>query len=140
MSDYAINLKNIGKMYKLYSRPADKILDVLGINGWLFWKKNYYNEFWALRDINLKINKGERVGIIGRNGAGKSTLLKIISGNITPTEGNHKIMGKIQALLELGTGFHPEFTGRENIRASMAFQSLSKKQISVKEEEIIDFA
>jgi len=140
MSDYAINLKNIGKMYKLYSRPADKILDVLGVNRWLFWKKNYYNEFWALRDINLKINKGERVGIIGRNGAGKSTLLKIISGNIAPTEGNYKIIGKIQALLELGTGFHPEFTGRENIRASMAFQSLSKKQISVKEEEIIDFA
>ena len=140
MSDSAIRMENLGKMYKLYSRPGDKVLDALGINRFLFWRKNYYHEFWALRDINMEIKKGDRIGIIGRNGAGKSTLLKLISGNIFPTEGKLEVNGKIQALLELGTGFHPEFTGRENIRASLAYQGLPTSQINRKEEEIIDFA
>lgn len=140
MSKIAINLKNIGKMYKLYSRPADKILDVLGINSRLFWKKNYYQEFWALREFNLTVKKGERIGIIGRNGAGKSTLLKIICGNVAQTEGIKEVNGNVQALLEIGTGFHPEFTGRENIRSSLAFQRLSPGEIKEKEKEIIDFA
>jgi lipopolysaccharide transport system ATP-binding protein len=137
MSNIAIQIRNLGKLYKLYNRPIDKVLDTLGLN---FFKKNHYQEFWALRDVNLEIKKGERIGIIGRNGAGKSTLLKTIIGNITPTEGNIVVNGKIQALMELGTGFHPEFTGRQNIRASLSYQGLSSKEIQLKEEEIIEFA
>jgi len=137
MSNQAIKIDNIGKMYRLYKRRTDKILDVFGIN---FWKKNYYQEFWALRDLNLEVNKGDRLGIIGRNGAGKSTLLKIITGNVLPTEGNVKVNGSIQALMELGTGFHPEFTGRQNIHVSLSYQGFTAKQIVEKEEEIIDFA
>jgi lipopolysaccharide transport system ATP-binding protein len=127
-------------MYKLFRRPSDRILDVFGLRKWLFWRKSAYQEFWALRNLNLDIRKGERVGIIGRNGAGKSTLLKIISGNVSPTEGAATVNGSIQALLEIGTGFHPEFTGRANIRASLALNGLSPAQIREKEEEIIDFA
>lgn len=137
MSEYAIEIENLGRMYKLYKNPTDKMLDAFGLN---FWKKNYYQEFWALRGLNLKIKKGERIGLIGYNGAGKSTLLKTVIGNIPPTEGKVVVNGKIQALMELGTGFHPEFSGRENIRASLAYQGLSSKEIADKEEEIIDFA
>lgn len=132
----AVEVKSLGKMYKLYKNPNDKIKDVFGLN---LFKKDYYREFWALRDINIKINKGERVGFIGHNGAGKSTLLKIITGNYAPTEGEVYVNGKIQALLEMGTGFHPDFTGRQNIRASLAYQGLPNSEINRLEEEIIDF-
>lgn len=132
----AIAIENLGKMYKLYKNPKDKIKDAFGLNS---YKKNYYKEFWALRDVNIKIKKGERVGLIGHNGAGKSTLLKTIIGNIQPTEGNIKIQGSIQALLELGTGFHPEFTGRENIKASLAYQGAGLTEIAAAEKEIIEF-
>ncbi|MFT9849647.1 ABC transporter ATP-binding protein [Aneurinibacillus sp. REN35] len=137
MSNIAIEIIKLGKMYKLYNNPMDKILDAFGLN---FWKKNYYQEFWALRNLDLTIKKGERVGIIGRNGAGKSTLLKTIIGNISPTEGYMQVNGNIQALMELGTGFHPEFTGRQNIKAALSYQGLSSKDIVMKEDEIIDFA
>ncbi len=137
MSDIAITISKLGKMYKLYKRPMDKILDAFGLN---FWRKNYYQEFWALKDLDLEIKKGERIGIVGRNGAGKSTLLKIIIGNVSPTEGKIEVNGRIQALMELGTGFHPEFTGRQNIRASLSYQGFSSEQIVQKEEEIVEFA
>jgi len=140
MSELAIELQNVGKMYKLYRRPIDKVLDAFGINRWLVWRKDYYQGFWALRHLDLQIPQGERLGIIGRNGAGKSTLLKVITGNIVPTEGIVQVNGRMQALLELGTGFHPEFTGLQNIRASLAYQGLSPTQIHEKEEDIIDFA
>ncbi|MGC8928610.1 MAG: ABC transporter ATP-binding protein [Myxococcota bacterium] len=140
MSDIALKITSLGKAYRLYSRQSDKILDSLGINRLLFYKKNYYQEFWALKDINMIVEKGERVGIIGRNGAGKSTLLKIIAGNITPTEGKIVVNGRVDALMELGTGFHPEFTGRENIRAALGLYGLSPKEIKRLEDEIIDFA
>ena len=140
MSKTSIHIQGLGKMYKLYRRQADKVLDAFNLNRLLFWRKNYYQEFWALRDLNLEVAKGERLGIIGRNGAGKSTLLKIITGNIAPSEGCVAVDGRIQALLELGTGFHPEFTGRENIRASLAYQGLTPAQIREKEEDVIEFA
>ncbi|MDJ0737022.1 MAG: ABC transporter ATP-binding protein [Nostocaceae cyanobacterium] len=140
MTDTAIKIDDLGKMYRLYRHPGDKVLDAFGINRWLFWRKQYYQEFWALRGLNLEIKKGERLGIIGRNGAGKSTLLKIITGNVAPTEGTVKVNGRVQALMELGTGFHPEFTGRQNIRASLAYQGLTPVEIQAKEEEIIDFS
>jgi lipopolysaccharide transport system ATP-binding protein len=136
----AIQLQNLGKMYKLFRHPSDKVVDAFGLGRWTFWRKMEYREFWALRSLNLEVRQGERVGIIGQNGAGKSTLLKIISGNITPTEGTVDVAGRIQALLELGTGFHPEFTGRENIRASLALNGMSATQIRDKMEEIVDFA
>ncbi len=135
MSDIVIRLKSVSKLYKLYRSKKAKILDLLGLS-WL----SDYEEFWALKDINLEIKRGERIGIIGPNGAGKSTLLKIISGNISPTEGEIYVTGTIQPLLEIGTGFHPEFTGRENIRASLAYMGFSHDQIKEKEEDIIDFA
>lgn len=140
MSEIAVNLKNLGKMYRLYRNPRDKVLDAFGIDRWLFWRKSYYQEFWALRGISLDIQVGERLGIIGRNGAGKSTLLKILCGNVIPTEGKCQVNGKVQALLELGTGFHPEFTGRQNIRASLALQGFTPAQIAKKEDEIVEFA
>lgn len=140
MTELAIAIRDLGKMYKLYQSPVDKVFDAFGINRWLFWRKHYYQEFWALRGLNLEISKGERLGIIGRNGAGKSTLLKIITGNVAPTEGTVAVKGRVQALMELGTGFHPEFTGRQNIRASLAYQGLSQSVIREKEEEIIDFS
>ncbi|MFX4262069.1 ABC transporter ATP-binding protein [Pelotomaculum propionicicum] len=137
MSNTSIKITNLGKMYRLYKSPMDKIFDAFGLN---FWRKNYYQEFWALKDLDLEIKKGERVGIVGRNGAGKSTLLKTIIGNVSPTEGQVKVNGRIQALMELGTGFHPEFTGRQNIHASLSYQGFSSEQIAQKEEEIVDFA
>ncbi len=105
-----------------------------------FFKKNYYEEFWALRGMNLRVRRGERVGLIGNNGAGKSTLLKMVIGNVSPTEGSIQVNGEIQALMELGTGFHPEFTGRQNIRASLAYKGLSLTEIREKEDEIIEFS
>ncbi|NPV90660.1 MAG: ABC transporter ATP-binding protein [Firmicutes bacterium] len=140
MFENAIEINNLGKMYKLFQRPSSKILNALGIDKLFFWQKNSYREFWALRELNLNVRKGERLGIIGRNGAGKSTLLKIIAGNVTPTEGEIKVQGRIQALMELGTGFHPEFTGRQNIKASLSYQGIDVKKILAMEEEIIDFA
>lgn len=136
----AILIQRLGKMYRLYDRSADKVLDALGLNRLFFWRRQYYQAFWALRDLNLEVARGERLGIIGRNGAGKSTLLKLIIGNLTPTEGTLRVYGHVQALMELGTGFHPEFTGRQNIRASLAYQGLKAAEIEAKLAEIIDFA
>ena len=136
----AIQLHDLGKMYTLFRRPADKVFHALGLDRWMFWHRSVYQEFWALRGINLEVKAGERVGIIGQNGAGKSTLLKLITGGVTATEGTIRVKGRIQALLELGTGFHPEFSGRQNLRASLALQGLTPRQISQKENEIIDFA
>ncbi len=136
MSDIAVSITNLSKMYKLYSKPSHKVLDLLGLN----FKKNAYSEFWALRELNLEIPTGQRIGIIGRNGAGKSTLLKIIAGSMEPTEGSVKVNGKVSALLELGTGFHPEFTGRQNIHTTLSYQGYNKKEIRSMEEDIIDFS
>src|SRR5688500_14672483 len=115
----AISIRNLGKMYKFYRSPAEKLLDLLGVNRVLFWRKPSTQTFWALRELNLDVMRGERLGIIGHNGAGKSTLLKIIGGIIAPTEGTAVVNGNVQALMELGTGFHPEFTGRQNIHAAL---------------------
>lgn len=139
LSSIAIQTANLGKMYKMYSSRRERILDTLGLNCLFFWRRKQYQEFWALRGINLTIRKGERVGIIGHNGAGKSTLLKTLIGAHLPSEGFMKINGRIQALMQLGTGFHPDFTGRENIRASLGYNNLNEKEIAVREAEIIDF-
>jgi homopolymeric O-antigen transport system ATP-binding protein len=135
MSDVIISLENIGRMYKLYDKPSGQLLTLLGLG-----RLARYREFWALRNFDLTVCRGERVGLIGRNGAGKSTLLKLICNRIEATEGRVRVNGQLQALLSIGAGFHNEFTGRENIKIALALQGLSAAEIRHREEEIIDFA
>lgn len=134
-NNYAIEVKNVSKMYKKYKSNAAKILDLLGLS----LKKNY-EEFWPLKEVDLSVKKGEKVGIIGRNGAGKTTLLSMISNNINPTSGNIVVNGNVNALFVLGTGFHPEFSGRENIKSSLAFQGVIGDEAKKLEKEIIEFS
>ena len=131
-----ISIENVGKMYKLYDRPVDRLKDTLL---WRFGKV-YGREFWALQDINLKVHKGETVGILGRNGAGKSTLLQIIAGVLQPTQGSINVKGRISALLELGSGFNYEYTGRENVFMNGAILGFSEEEIEKRFDEIVDFA
>ncbi|KOP22922.1 ABC transporter ATP-binding protein [Hapalosiphon sp. MRB220] len=132
--EIAISLKNISKCYKRYARPVDKLKEIL-LRG-----QNHAQEFWALRDINLEIPKGETVGIIGQNGSGKSTLLQIVAGTLTPTTGEVWVNGRVSALLELGSGFNPEFTGRQNVFFNGQILGLSKEQIEAKFDDIAAFA
>lgn len=134
MNHAVIDLKNIDKMYKLYNKPIDRLKEAIGI------KKNFYKEYYALKDISLEIFKGETLGIIGTNGSGKSTLLKIITGILNPTSGEVKVNGKISALLELGAGFNPEYTGIENIYLNGTMMGYSKQEIEGKVDKIIEFA
>lgn len=137
----AVEVSSLGKMYRLFDKQSDRVRDLFGIDKLRFWDKEpKYREFWALRNVDLVIPRGERIGIIGRNGAGKSTLLKLIVGNLKPTEGSVAVQGKIQALLQIGTGFHPEFTGLENIRTALAYAGMDSKSIRLATDEIIDFS
>lgn len=131
----AITLTNIGKTYHIYDRPKHRLLQFL--NG---KRKTYYRNFDALKNINVTIPKGSSFGIIGRNGSGKSTLLQIICGTLTPTQGNVEVNGRIAALLELGAGFNPEFTGRENIALAASLYGLSPAEIDTAMPSIEAFA
>jgi lipopolysaccharide transport system ATP-binding protein len=133
--DFAIQAKNLGKCYQIYEQPLDRLKQS-------FWrsKRRFYREFWALRDVSFEIRKGETVGIIGSNGAGKSTLLQIICGTLNPSEGEVTINGRVAALLELGAGFNPEFTGRENVYMNAAIIGLSTAEIDSRYDEIAAFA
>ncbi|WP_445634865.1 Phosphate/phosphonate ABC transporter ATP-binding protein [Nostoc sp. DSM 114161] len=130
----AISLKNISKCFKRYAHPVERLKEIV-LPG-----RCRADEFWALRDINLDIPKGETVGIIGQNGSGKSTLLHIIAGTLTPTTGAVKVNGRVSALLELGSGFNPEFTGRQNVFFNGQLLGLSKIELEQKFEEIAAFA
>jgi len=131
-----INLCGVSKSYKLFQNNRERlkyyILRLLGTN--------YGKDFWALKEINFSVSAGETVGIIGVNGSGKSTLLQIVSGILEATDGKVQVKGKVVSLLELGAGFSPEFTGRENILFNGAILGMSQKEIRLKEKEIIDFS
>jgi ABC-type polysaccharide/polyol phosphate transport system ATPase subunit len=133
--DIAISVKNITKIYKLYNQPQDRLKEALHP-----FKKKYHHEFNALSDISFDIKKGQTVGIIGKNGAGKSTLLKIITGVLTPTSGSVTIHGKVASLLELGTGFNPEYSGLENIYFQGSLMGFTKEEIDSKVDAILAFA
>jgi len=140
MSDPTIiELNDVGKMYKIFPTKLSNFLDAIGSSWLLPWKKNDYREFWALKGINLHIGRGERVGIIGRNGAGKTTMLKLLTGNFESTEGRVQVNGSVQALMTTGAGFHPEFTGRENIEVSLTYQGLNPREIEEAIQEIVEF-
>jgi lipopolysaccharide transport system ATP-binding protein len=132
--EIAISLNNISKCYKRYARPVDRLKEIL-LPG-----KSHAQEFWALQDINLEVPKGETLGIIGQNGSGKSTLLQIIAGTLTPTTGQVFVNGRVSALLELGSGFNPEFTGRQNVFFNGQILGLSRAEIETKFDEIAAFA
>ncbi len=134
-SEPAIRVQGLGKCYQLYTNPKDRLKQFL-------WrgKRRYYREFWALRDVSFDVMPGEVVGIIGRNGSGKSTLLQLVCGTLTPTHGEVKVNGRIAALLELGAGFNPEFTGRENVFMSAAIMGLSQEEITARYEDIVEFS
>lgn len=135
MSDVAIEVKNLSKVYKLYSKPMNRMKESLHP-----FRKSYHKDFYALNDVSFKIEKGETVGIIGRNGSGKSTILKIITGVLTPSSGVVNVNGKISALLELGSGFNPEFTGLENVYFNGSIMGYSRKEMEEKLDDILAFA
>lgn len=134
MSEIAISLKNVSKCFKRYTRPADRLKEIL-VPG-----KSRVDEFWALKDINLEVPKGETLGVVGRNGSGKSTLLQILAGTLTPTTGEVKVKGRVSALLELGSGFNPEFTGEQNVFFNGRLLGLTQREIEEKFDDIAAFA
>ncbi len=132
--DVAISLKNVSKCFQSYAHPVDRLKEILLPN------KSKTSQFWALRDIDLEIEKGQTVGIVGRNGSGKSTLLQIIARTLTPTTGEVVVRGRVSALLELGSGFNPEFTGRQNVFFNARLLGLTQQEIEDKFDEIAAFA
>ena len=135
MSEYAISVEHISKVYKLYRGKADRLKDALHLT-----RQKNYDEFYALSDVNFTVKKGETVGLIGTNGAGKSTLLKLLTGVLTPSEGQIEVNGKVSALLELGAGFNGEYTGLENIYFNGTLMGYTKEQMEKKVPEILEFA
>lgn len=136
ISDLAVRVDKLGKMYTLYDQPVDRLKHTLS---WRFGK-DYGRSFWALKDVSFDIQKGETFGIIGRNGSGKSTLLQILAGTIKESTGGKEINGRVAALLELGSGFNPEFTGRENVLLNGMILGLTRQEALDKFDEIADFA
>lgn len=139
----AIKVENLSKCYHIYDQPQDRLKQAIipRIRSLIRKQpKNYFHEFWALQNISFDIKKGETVGIIGRNGSGKSTLLQLICGTLTPTSGTVQTTGRIAALLELGSGFNMEFTGRENVYLNGAVLGLSQEDIKARFDDIVAFA
>ncbi|ABE29200.1 ABC transporter family protein [Paraburkholderia xenovorans LB400] len=142
-SEIVIRVKNLSKCFNIYDQPRDRLKQaILPRLQRLFGRpqKSYHKEFWALRNADFEIRRGETVGIIGRNGSGKSTLLQLLCGTLTPTHGDIEVTGKVAALLELGAGFNPEFTGRENVFLSGSFYGLTREQVQERFDRIAAFA
>ncbi len=136
VTEVVISARNIGKSYRLFDNPSDRLKhQLLGRFG-----KNYGHEFWALQGISFDLAKGEAVGIVGRNGSGKSTLLQIIAGILEPTEGTVMTHGRISALLELGSGFNPEYTGRQNVYLASAILGIEQTEMEKRFDDIAAFA
>ncbi|AOK46254.1 sugar ABC transporter ATP-binding protein [Burkholderia sp. MSMB617WGS] len=134
-SEVAIQIENLSKCYHIYDKPRDRLMQMI-FRG----RRTYFREFWAVRNVSFTVEKGKTVAIIGRNGAGKSTLLQMICGTLTPTEGRITVNGKVAALLELGAGFNPEFTGRENVYLAASLYGLTREQVDARFETIVAFA
>ncbi len=142
-SEISIKVENLSKCYQIYDQPRDRLKQfivprlqrAIGQPS-----RQYFREFWALKDVSFEVKRGETVGIIGRNGAGKSTLLQILCGTLSPTQGNVEIKGRVAALLELGSGFNPDFTGRENVYMNASVLGLSNEEIDARLDDIIAFA
>lgn len=134
-SETILHIQGLSKYFEIYAKPYHRLLQML-----FHGRRRFYREFWALRDINLEVKKGECLGIIGRNGAGKSTLLQIIAGTLAPSAGTVECHGRVAALLELGSGFNPEFTGRENVHLNAAILGLTEQEIVDRFDSIVAFA
>lgn len=152
-TDIAIRVENLSKCYQIYDTPRDRLKQFIMPRMHRIVSPlrkfsptphsplpTYYKEFWALKDVSFEVKKGETVGIIGRNGSGKSTLLQIICGTLNPTSGSVETRGRIAALLELGSGFNPEFTGRENVYMNAAVLGLSREEVDARFDDIAAFA
>lgn len=142
-SEISIKVENLSKCYQIYDQPRDRLKQfvmppVRRAAGRA--PKQYFREFWALKNVSFEVKRGETVGIIGRNGSGKSTLLQMICGTLQPTQGSVKTVGRIAALLELGSGFNPEFSGRENVYMNAGILGLTKNEIDARYEAILEFA
>ncbi len=130
-----ISVQNVSKLYRIYESPSGRLKEIF-----LRGRRKYHRDFWALEDVSLEVNTGEAVGVIGRNGAGKTTLLQIIAGILQPTRGDVRVDGHVTALLELGSGFNPEYTGRENILLSGQILGFSEEEMERKLDVIVQFA
>ena len=131
----AIRAEALSKSYHLYERPTDRLRQLLWGRG-----RRYYREFWALREASFEVAHGEVLGLVGRNGAGKSTLLQLVCGTLAPSGGRLEVNGRVAALLELGAGFNPEFSGRENVFLAASILGLSAAEINARFEQIVDFS
>ncbi len=132
----AISVRNVGKLYRIYSRSEDRLKQML----FRRFGRQYGHDFWALRNVSFDIERGDAVGVIGRNGSGKSTLLQILAGTLQPTEGSVSVNGRVSALLELGSGFNPEYTGEENVYLSGAILGISRQEMERRYDDIASFA
>lgn len=134
-SEPVIEARGLGKAYPIYRRPEDRLKQLL-------WgrRRRFFEEFWAVQGVDLSVGRGETVGIIGRNGSGKSTLLQMICGTLRPSAGEVHVRGRVAAMLELGSGFNPEFTGRENLHLGAAVLGLGREEIEARFEAIAAFA
>lgn len=135
MTETVIEINHLTKKYDMYKKPSDRLKEALSLT-----RKSYHEVFYALNDVNVEVKKGEMIGFIGENGSGKSTILKIITGVLTPSEGEVKIEGNIAALLELGSGFNPEYSGYENIFLNGMVLGFSREEMAEKVDDIINFA
>jgi lipopolysaccharide transport system ATP-binding protein len=134
-SDIAIKVENLSKCYHIYDKPHERLKQILAHG-----RKQYFREFWALKDVSFDVKRGETVGIVGRNGSGKSTLLQLICGTLKPTQGSVTASGRIAALLELGSGFNPDFSGRENVYLNGNVLGLDQDEIDERFDSIVAFA
>jgi lipopolysaccharide transport system ATP-binding protein len=140
MDDFAVQVDNLSKCYRTYKHPRDRLLQALWGRDRHGKPKRFYSDFWALRELSFKLPRGQTLGVVGRNGSGKSTLLQLLCGTLEPTSGKVQVRGRVGALLELGSGFNPEFTGLENVYFNASLLGLSKAETDQRLDQILAFA